>query len=52
MGCRALVATDFATRALTLLRAVGIRPVVTGGRVDEVLDRVARGTLGVHTRGV
>ena len=52
MGCRALVATDFAPRALTLLRAVGIRPVVTGGRVDEVLDRVARGTLGVHTRGV
>ncbi|MGE0192509.1 MAG: radical SAM protein [Planctomycetota bacterium] len=52
MGCRALVATDFAPRALTLLRAVGIRPIATGGRVDEVLDRVARGTLGAHARGV
>lgn len=45
MGCRALVATAFPPRALTLLRAVGIRPVALGGRLDEVLDRVARGTV-------
>ncbi len=44
-GCRALVATAFSSRALTLLRAVGIRPIATGGRIDEVLDRVARGTV-------
>jgi hypothetical protein len=27
------------------LKAVGIRPVQAGGSVEEVLDRVARGTL-------
>jgi len=25
--------------------AVGIRPITAGGHLDEVLDRVARGTL-------
>ncbi|MDJ0521135.1 MAG: NifB/NifX family molybdenum-iron cluster-binding protein [Planctomycetota bacterium] len=45
VGCRAVVATGFSQRAVTLLRAVGIRPVQIGGRVDEVLDRVARGTV-------
>lgn len=45
VGCRAVVATGFSSRALTLLRAVGIRPVVIGGRIDDVLDRVARGTI-------
>lgn len=45
VGCRAVVATGISSRALTLLRAVGIRPVVIGGRIDDVLDRVARGTI-------
>ncbi len=45
VGCRAIVSTGFSQRAVTLLRAVGIRPVAIGGRVDEVLDRVARGTI-------
>lgn len=44
-GRRALVATRFTKRAATLLDAVGIRPHVAGGHVDDVLDRVARGTL-------
>ncbi len=44
-GCRAIVATRFTKRAATLLDAVGIRPHVAGGHVDEVLDRVSRGTL-------
>jgi hypothetical protein len=30
---------------VTLLRAVGIRPVALGGVIDDVLDRVARGTV-------
>lgn len=45
VGCRALVATGFSPRALTLLAAVGIRPVTVGGAVHDVLDRVARGTI-------
>ena len=44
-GCRAVVATRFTKKAATLLDAVGIRPHVAGGHVDEVLDRVSRGTL-------
>ena len=32
-------------RAVTLLRAVNIRPVAIGGPVEAVLDRVARGTI-------
>ncbi len=45
LGCRTLVATRIPPRAATLLKAVGIVPVTAGGRVPEVLDRVARGTL-------
>jgi nitrogen fixation protein NifB len=45
MGCKALVATHLTARAITLLRAVGILPVARGGRVEDVLDRVARGTV-------
>ncbi len=45
VGCRAVVATGFSARAVTLLRAVGIRTVAVGGPVEAVLDRVARGTL-------
>jgi hypothetical protein len=45
VGCRALVATRIPARAATLLRAVGIVPVVAGGTISDVLDRVARGTL-------
>lgn len=45
VGCRALVATHIPARAATLLNAVGVRPVALGGAVDEVLDRVARGTV-------
>lgn len=45
VGCRAVVATRIPARAATLLRAVGIAPVVASGAVAEVLDRVARGTL-------
>jgi len=45
VGCRAVVATGFSPRAVTLLRAVGIRPVAIGGCVEDVLDRVARGTI-------
>ncbi len=46
LGCRAVVATGFSDRALTLLRAVGIHAIPhTGGRIDDVLDRVARGTM-------
>jgi nitrogen fixation protein NifB len=44
-GCRAVVATRFTPRAATLLDAVGIRAHSLVGTVDEVLDRVARGTL-------
>jgi hypothetical protein len=44
-GCRAVVATRFTPRAATLLDAVGIRAHAAVGPVDEVLDRVARGTL-------
>ena len=44
-GCRAIVATRFTKKAATLLDAVGIRPHIAGGHVDEVLDRVSRGTL-------
>ncbi len=43
-GCHAVVATKF-KKAATLLDAVGIRPITAGGHLDEVLDRVARGTL-------
>jgi hypothetical protein len=46
-GCHAVVATRFTKRAAVLLDAVGIRPFPAGGHVDEVLDRVARGTLRV-----
>ena len=45
IGCRAVVSTGFSARAVTLLEAVGIRPVTIGGPVEAVLDRVARGTL-------
>lgn len=45
VGCRAVVSTGFSARAVTLLRAVGIRAVPIGGPVEAVLDRVARGTL-------
>lgn len=44
-GCHAIVSTRFSKRAATLLFAVGIRPVTAGGQVEEVLDRVARGTV-------
>jgi nitrogen fixation protein NifB len=50
VGCRALVATHIPQRAATLLDAVGVRPVALGGAVDEVLDRVARGTIR-HAHG-
>jgi hypothetical protein len=46
-GCHAVVATRFTKRAAVLLDAVGIRAFPAGGHVDEVLDRVARGTLKV-----
>ena len=49
-GCRAIVATRFTKKAATLLDAVGIRPHVAGGHVDEVLDRVSRGTLRSQPR--
>ncbi|MDF1700772.1 MAG: NifB/NifX family molybdenum-iron cluster-binding protein [Planctomycetota bacterium] len=45
VGCRAVVTTAFSARAVTLMRAVGIRPVAVGGPTEAVLDRVARGTL-------
>jgi nitrogen fixation protein NifB len=45
VGCRALAATHFSHRAITLCQAVGILPVAIGGAVDEVLDRIARGTV-------
>jgi nitrogen fixation protein NifB len=45
VGCRSVVATGFSGRAVTLLRAVGIQPVALGGLVEDVLDRVARGTI-------
>lgn len=48
-GCHAVVATRFTKKAATLLDAVGIRPVTAGGHLDEVLDRVARGTLRAST---
>jgi hypothetical protein len=44
-GCRAVVATRFSPRAATLLDAVGVRAHAMVGPVDDVLDRVARGTL-------
>lgn len=44
-GCHAVVATRFTKRAAVLLDAVGIRAHTAGGRVDDVLDRVSRGTL-------
>ncbi len=44
-GCHAVVSTKFSKKAATLLDAVGIRPITAGGHLDEVLDRVARGTL-------
>ncbi len=45
VGCRALVATRIPARAQTLLDAVGIRATAHGGPLEEVLDRVSRGTL-------
>ena len=45
MGCRAVVAAGFSTRAVTLLKAVGIQPVMATGPVEQILDRVARGTM-------
>lgn len=50
-GCHAVVATRFTKKAATLLDAVGIRPVVAGGHLDDVLDRVARGTLRAADAG-
>jgi nitrogen fixation protein NifB len=47
-GCHAVVSTRFSGRAAALLEAVGIAPVTAGGRVDEVLDRVARGVRVHH----
>lgn len=44
-GCSAVVATRFTKKAAVLLDAVGIRPYQAGGHVDELLDRIARGTL-------
>ena len=44
-GCHAVVATRFSSRAVTLLSAVGIRAYAAGGHVEDVLDRIARGTL-------
>jgi nitrogen fixation protein NifB len=44
-GCHAVVSTRFSARATTLLAAVGVEPVTAGGHLDEVLDRVSRGTL-------
>jgi hypothetical protein len=51
-GCHALVATRFTKRAATLLDAVGIRPFVAGGPIDDVLDRVARGTMRRECTGL
>ncbi len=48
VGCRALVATRIPMRAATLLKAVGILPIAAGGALNEVLDRVARGTLRAY----
>lgn len=45
VGCRALVATRIPSRAETLLDAVGIHAVAHGGPLEEVLDRVSRGTV-------
>ena len=44
-GCSAIVATSYSSRAITLLRAVGVRPVAANGLVEPILDRVARGTI-------
>jgi hypothetical protein len=44
-GCHTVVATRFSKKAAILLDAVGIRPVTAGGHLDDVLDRVARGTM-------
>ena len=44
-GCRAVVATSYSSRAVTLLRAVGINPIAANGLVEPILDRVARGTI-------
>jgi nitrogen fixation protein NifB len=52
VGCRALVATHLTPRAVTLLRAVGVLPVALGGPLEDVLDRVARGTLRQVEAGV
>ena len=48
-GCRAIVATRFTRKAAILLDAVGVRPHMAGGHVDEILDRVARGTLSTRS---
>ena len=45
LGCRTVVSTGFSPRAVTLLQAVGIKPVAVGGPVEAILDRVSRGTL-------
>jgi predicted Fe-Mo cluster-binding NifX family protein len=45
MGCRAVVATSLSPRAITLLKAVGMMPIAAGGPVEDILDRVARGTI-------
>ncbi len=52
VGCRTVVATHIPPRARTLLEAVGIRPVAIGGPLDEVLDRVARGTVHRAESGI
>ncbi|MDA1195331.1 MAG: hypothetical protein O2894_09105 [Planctomycetota bacterium] len=49
VGCRAVVSTAYSARAITLLRAMGIRPLAAAGPVDAVLDRVARGTIRIAT---
>ncbi len=44
-GCGAVVSTRFTAKAATLLSAVGVRACPAGGHVDDVLDRISRGTL-------
>lgn len=45
VGVGAVVARRFTKRAITLLQAVNVRPFDTVGNVEDVLDRVSRGTL-------
>jgi predicted Fe-Mo cluster-binding NifX family protein len=50
-GCQAVVATRFTKRAAVLLDAVGIRAIAAGGHVEDVLDRVSRGTIREPAHG-